>query len=200
MAACFSPRTISFLRAIKHNNDREWFKARRETYEREVREPMIAVIARLAEDFQSFAPDLVASPKMSLYRIYRDTRFSEDKKPLKTHAAAVFPHRALPKHEGAGLYFEIAPGGVWAGGGMYAPQTSQLVRLRGLVAPRDGLDVITLSFEVVAQQQTQRLLVLNDQDACTHDLILSYGAATLEKAVVVSPFGRWSAIGRPSTM
>jgi uncharacterized protein (TIGR02453 family) len=130
MAACFSPRTVSFLRAIKRNNDREWFKARRETYEREVREPMIAVIERLAEDFRSFAPDLVASPKASLYRIYRDTRFSEDKRPLKTHAAAVFPHRALAKHEGAGLYFEIAPDGVWAGGGMYAPQTSQLVRVR----------------------------------------------------------------------
>jgi len=134
MAACFSPRTVSFLRSIKRNNDREWFKARKETYEREVREPMIAVIERLAEDFRSFAPDLVASPKTSLYRIYRDTRFSEDKRPLKTHAAAVFPHRALPKHEGAGLYFEIAPDGVWAGGGMYAPQTGQLVRVREHIA------------------------------------------------------------------
>jgi uncharacterized protein (TIGR02453 family) len=130
MSASFSPRAVTFLRSLKRNNDREWFKARKETYDREIREPMIAVIARLAEDFQSFAPDLMASPKTSLYRIYRDTRFSEDKKPLKTHAAAVFPHRSLPKHEGAGLYFEIAPDGVWAGGGMYAPQSHQLVRVR----------------------------------------------------------------------
>jgi uncharacterized protein (TIGR02453 family) len=134
MAACFTPRTISFLRALKKNNDREWFKARKETYDRDVREPMIAVIERLAQDFQAFAPDLLATPQASLYRIYRDTRFSDDKTPLKTHVAAVFPHRALPKHEGAGLYFHIALDGVWAGGGMYAPQTTQLARVREHVA------------------------------------------------------------------
>src|SRR5918992_287692 len=134
MAACFSPRTVSFLGAIKRNNEREWFRARREIYEREVREPMIAVIERLAEDFQSFAPDLVASPKTSLYRIYRDTRFSENKAPLKTHVAAVFPCRNLPKHQGAGLYLEVSPRWVWVGGGMYAPETSQLQAVREHIA------------------------------------------------------------------
>ena len=61
-----------------------------------------------------------------MYRIYRDTRFSDNKAPLKTHVAAVFPPRGLPKHQGAGLYFHIALDGVWVGGGMYAPDTSQL--------------------------------------------------------------------------
>jgi uncharacterized protein (TIGR02453 family) len=134
MAASFTPRTLTFLRALKRNNDREWFKARRDIYDRDVRAPMIAVIERLAIDFQSFAPDLVATPQASLYRIYRDTRFSEDKTPLKTHAAAVFKHRALGKHEGAGLYFEIGLDGVWAGGGMYAPQTGQLLAVREHIA------------------------------------------------------------------
>jgi uncharacterized protein (TIGR02453 family) len=134
MAACFTPRTLTFLRALKRNNDREWFKARKETYDRDVREPMIAVIERLAQDFRSFAPELIASPQASLYRIYRDTRFSEDKTPLKTHVAAVFPTRSLPKHEGAGLYFHIAPNEVWAGGGMYAPQTAQLLAVREHIA------------------------------------------------------------------
>ena len=76
----------------------------------------------------------MASPKASLYRIYRDTRFSEDKTPLKTHAAAVFPWRGLARHEGAGLYFEVAPSWVWIGGGMYAPQPPQLVRVREHIA------------------------------------------------------------------
>ena len=126
----FTTDTLKFLRALKRNNDREWFKARKDEYERHVRAPMVAVIERLAIDFTRFAPELVASPKASLYRIYRDTRFSDDKTPLKTHAAAVFPWRGLARHEGAGLYFEIAPGWVWIGGGMYAPQPPQLVRVR----------------------------------------------------------------------
>src|SRR6201991_651178 len=134
MAPRFTSHTLTFLRALKRNNDREWFRARRQDYDRHVREPMLAVIEQLARDFQRIAPELVASPKTSLYRIYRDTRFSEDKTPLKTHAAAVFPWRGLARHEGAGLYFEIAPGWVWAGGGMYAPPPPQLLQVREHIA------------------------------------------------------------------
>ena len=76
---------------------------------------MTAMVERLAEDFRAFAPELVASPKVSMYRIYRDTRFSENKTPYKTHVAAVFPTRGLLKHEGAGVYFHISPDGVWVG-------------------------------------------------------------------------------------
>lgn len=130
----FTTNTLKFLRALKRNNDREWFRARREEYDQHVREPMLAVIEQLARDFQRIAPEIVASPKVSLYRIYRDTRFSEDKTPLKTHAAAVFPTRGLPRHEGAGLYFEIAPGWVWIGGGMYSPPPPQLLRVREHIA------------------------------------------------------------------
>jgi uncharacterized protein (TIGR02453 family) len=126
----FTPATLAFLRALKRHNDREWFKARRERYERDVREPMIRVIERLAVDFKRFAPEIVASPKASLYRIYRDTRFSGDKTPLKTNVAASFPWRGLHRHQGAGLYFEVAPAWVWIGGGMYAPEPPQLVKVR----------------------------------------------------------------------
>ncbi len=91
MGPRFSSDTLRFLRALARNNDREWFKARRDEYERSVRGPMIGVIERLASDFGRFAPEIVASPKASLYRIYRDTRFSADKTPLKTNAAAAFP-------------------------------------------------------------------------------------------------------------
>jgi uncharacterized protein (TIGR02453 family) len=127
---CFEPKALAFLRALKRHNDREWFKARKDEYERVLRAPMIAMIERLARDFREFAPDLAASPKISLYRIYRDTRFSEDKSPLKTHVSAVFPHLALGKGRGAGLYVEVTPEWVWAGGGMYAPDTSELQAVR----------------------------------------------------------------------
>jgi len=130
----FPPGTLTFLRALKRNNRRDWFKAHREDYERSVREPMTAIIERLAIDFRDFAPELVASPKISLYRIHRDTRFSPNKAPYKTHVAAVFPTRGLPKHEGAGLYFHISPDDVWIGGGMYAPAMPQLQAVREHIA------------------------------------------------------------------
>jgi uncharacterized protein (TIGR02453 family) len=130
----FTPKTISFLKALKRNNDREWFRVRKDQYDTHVRGPMVAVVEQLAKDFKSFAPELIASPKQSLFRIYRDTRFSSNKKPLKTHAAARFRPRDLPNPLGAGLYFEIAPGWVWIGGGMWRPEPPELVRLREHIA------------------------------------------------------------------
>jgi uncharacterized protein (TIGR02453 family) len=130
MHPSFTAKTLSFLRSLKRNNDREWFRARKAEYEHHVRGPMVAVIERLALDFGRFAPELDASPKRCIYRIYRDTRFSDDKTPLKTHIAASFRWRGLPKHRGAGLYFEVTPGWVWMGGGFYAPETADLARIR----------------------------------------------------------------------
>jgi len=130
----FTPKTLSFLRSLKRNNDREWFRARKDQYEEHVRRPMIAVVERLAVDFKSFAPELIASPKQSLFRIYRDTRFSNDKRPLKTHEGAVFRTRGFPNKEGAGVYFEVAGGWVWIGGGMWRPEPPELVKLREHIA------------------------------------------------------------------
>jgi uncharacterized protein (TIGR02453 family) len=130
----FPAETLRFLRALKRNNRREWFNAHRDDYEAYVRQPMTAIVERLAVDLRAFAPELVASPTVSMYRIYRDTRFSEDKTPYKTHIAAVFPTRGLPKHEGAGAYFHVSPEEVWIGGGMYMPQPPQLVAVREHIA------------------------------------------------------------------
>jgi uncharacterized protein (TIGR02453 family) len=130
----FSAGTLRFLRALKRNNRREWFNAHRDDYEAHVRQPMTAIVERLAIDFRAFAPELVASPKTSMYRIYRDTRFSENKTPYKTHIAAVFPTRGLLKHEGAGVYFHVSPDDVWIGGGMYSPEAPQLQSVREHIA------------------------------------------------------------------
>ena len=130
----FTTETLRFLRALKRNNDREWFRARRDRYDAHVRAPMIAVIERLAGDFPRFAPEMVASPKTSLYRIYRDTRFSDDKTPLKIQVSASFRWRGLQKGEGAGLYLEVHPQWVWMGGGFWAPPAPQLVRIREHIA------------------------------------------------------------------
>src|SRR5262245_61887619 len=126
----FGPEALTFLRALKRNNRREWFQPRKEDYERFVRAPMIAIVHRLAGDMRAFAPEVVVDPKRAVFRIYRDTRFSSDKTPYKTHIAASFPWRGVERHEGAGLYFHVSPTEVWIGGGLYAPETAQLQAVR----------------------------------------------------------------------
>jgi uncharacterized protein (TIGR02453 family) len=139
----FSHKTLAFFRRLSTHNDRAWFHAHRDEYERDVRGPMIAIVERLAADFTSFAPELVADPKVSLFRPWRDTRFTEDKRPLKTNIAAVFPHRALGRMNGAGLYFEVATSWVWIGGGIYAPDSAQLHAIREHIAANlPGLESI----------------------------------------------------------
>lgn len=134
MVSPFTRKTLAFLRALKRHNDRDWFKSRKDQYETHVRGPMVELLARLAGDFRTFAPELVADPRVSLYRIYRDTRFSDNKHPLKTHIAAHFPHRGFARNEGAGLYVEIAPAWVWIGGGIYMPSSADLRTMRAHVA------------------------------------------------------------------
>jgi uncharacterized protein (TIGR02453 family) len=130
----FTPKTLSFLRLLTRNNDRGWFHANRAEYDTHVHAPMRSVVERLAGEFPKFAPELTADPKISLFRPWRDTRFSEDKTPLKTHVAATFPYRSLGRMNGEGLYFEVAPKWVWIGGGLYSPDTAQLAALREHIA------------------------------------------------------------------
>jgi uncharacterized protein (TIGR02453 family) len=137
MASPFSPftrKTLAFLRALKRHNDREWFRGRKDQYEEHVRGPMVHLLARLAQDFRAFAPELISDPRVSLYRIYRDTRFSDDKRPLKTHIGAHFPAKGFARNEGAGLYLEVAPGWVWIGGGLYMPSSADLRAIRAHIA------------------------------------------------------------------
>jgi uncharacterized protein (TIGR02453 family) len=95
---------------------------------------MLALIARLAGDLRQFAPEVVADPKRSLYRIYRDTRFSDDKTPLKTNAAAVFPPRGFPPPRGRRLLRGDRAGWVWMGGGLYMPPPPSLYAIRERIA------------------------------------------------------------------
>jgi uncharacterized protein (TIGR02453 family) len=126
----FPKEGVRFLRSLKRNNKREWFEARKQTYLDQVKAPMEAFIVSMAEEFRSLAPELLATPKASSYRIYRDTRFSPDKTPYKTQVAAVFPPRGLGKHEGACLYVHIAPDEVFVGGGLYMPTRPDLQAVR----------------------------------------------------------------------
>ncbi len=130
----FPTAALTFLKALARHNDREWFRARKEVYERDVRGPMVAIVEQLDRDFRRFAPELVASPKTSIFRIYRDTRFSGDKSPLKTNIGALFPHRDLPRKGGAGLYVELSAKYLGLAGGLYHPSPEELRTVRQHVA------------------------------------------------------------------
>jgi uncharacterized protein (TIGR02453 family) len=132
--SAFPKEGLQFLRSLKRNNNREWFQKHKGIYETHVKQAIEDLVAAIAVEFEEFAPEMVASPKVSVYRIYRDTRFSKDKSPYKTHAAAVFPRAGLSKHEGAGFYLHIAPTELLIGGGLYMPLPEDLNAIRSHLA------------------------------------------------------------------
>jgi uncharacterized protein (TIGR02453 family) len=138
----FSPASLRFLRGLKSHNDRQWFEAHRAEYEREVRDPMREFIEEMDVRFRKFAPEIGGDPKRSMFRIHRDTRFSKDKSPYKTHAACWFKHRKASQKVGseanegsAGFYFHLEPGGnSFVGAGLWMPPRPQLNTLRDAIA------------------------------------------------------------------
>src|SRR4051812_13324256 len=103
----FPPETLIFLRGLARNNDRDWFQPRKEIYEAKIKAPMVEFIEAINGRLMDFAPDYVNDPKKAFYRIYRDTRFSKDKTPYKTHISAIFPRKGLEKHAAGGFYVQI---------------------------------------------------------------------------------------------
>ncbi len=130
----FPPEALRFLRQLKRHNDRSWFLERKEAYEQSVKGSMIELVRALGRELLSYAPEMVVEPSKAIYRIYRDVRFSPDKRPYKTHIAAVFAPQGIPKHAGAGLYFHIAPEEVLIAGGVYMPGSAELLAIRRHIA------------------------------------------------------------------
>lgn len=131
----FPPECVTFLRKLKKNNNREWFNVHKSEYEDFVKLPMQSFIASMKQSFLKIAPEIDADPKHSMFRIYRDTRFSKNKLPYKTHVAAVF-HPKGRWQGSAGFYVHIEPGAVYAGGGIYMPDSNQLKLIRKSIDER----------------------------------------------------------------
>ena len=130
----FPPEAMTFFRGLKKNNTREWFQPRKQIYDEKVKAPMLDLVTALMRRLADFAPDHVGDPNKAIYRIYRDTRFSKNKTPYKTHIAAVFPRRNLEKHCGAGYYFSVSPDEIEVGGGVYMPAPEDLRAIRDYLA------------------------------------------------------------------
>lgn len=129
----FPTEGIAFLRKLRKNNNRDWFGKHKSEYEENVKLPMQSFIASLKKPMSLLAPEIEVDPKRSLFRIYRDVRFSKNKDPYKTHVAAVF-HKKGKWEDSAGFYVHIEPDEVYAGGGIYMPDSSQVKRIRSTIA------------------------------------------------------------------
>jgi uncharacterized protein (TIGR02453 family) len=129
----FDRKGMTFLRELKANNDREWFtEERKAIYQDHLLEPMRMLLGELAARFREEGLPFMPSPKRGVFRIYRDIRFSKDKRPFKTHIAASIPYGNEPK-EGIGNYLHIEPGGCFYGGGAYFMDGLGLKRLRAAI-------------------------------------------------------------------
>jgi uncharacterized protein (TIGR02453 family) len=129
-AAHLRPEGLAFLRNLVRNNDREWFTPRKAVFEAELKEPMLAIIRKVTDAMTGFAPSFVRPAEKCLFRIYRDTRFSVNKLPYKTHVAAWWSHQGLEKTSGAGYYFHVSAKEVVIAAGAYMPEKDQLAAIR----------------------------------------------------------------------
>lgn len=129
----FRPAFFKFLRDLKAHNDREWFHANKERYERDVKDPALAFVAAMASPLRRISPHFVADPRPvggSMFRIHRDTRFARDKSPYKTQVGLHFRHERAKDAHAPGFYLHLAPGEVFAGAGIWHPETRDQLRIR----------------------------------------------------------------------
>ena len=129
----FGPELFSFLTDLRANNDRDWFAANKSRYERDLLEPSLAFIEDFAPLLEQISPHFRADARPSggsLFRIYRDTRFSKDKSPYKTNLGIHFRHERAKDAHAPGYYLHIGPGEVFAGGGIWHPGTEGATRIR----------------------------------------------------------------------
>jgi len=136
----FDKELFRFLSDLKKNNNRDWFQANKMRYENHVKGPMLAFIADFAPQLQKVHPRFVADPKPvggSMFRIYRDVRFSEDKSPYKTMASAHFKHHKAGKDVHVpGFYLHLEPGKCFTASGIWHPDAPTLLAIRNAIVKR----------------------------------------------------------------
>jgi uncharacterized protein (TIGR02453 family) len=129
----FSAEGLAFLRALRAHNDRAWFKARKATFDDELDAPFALLVADVADRLARAGLPLTGDPSTSRFRIYRDTRFSDDKRPYKTHLGAVF-NRAGTKDDDGLVYVHVEPGASFLAAGVYRPSATFLRPIREAMA------------------------------------------------------------------
>lgn len=138
MTGYFDQGLFDFLGDLAKHNNRAWFTANKERYERDLKEPFLEFIGQAGPQLQKISRNIVADPRPvggSMFRIYRDVRFARDKSPYKTHAGAHFQLGGKGVH-GPGYYLHLEPGGCFIAGGMWMPEPKPLTMIRQRIADK----------------------------------------------------------------
>ncbi|HKI89813.1 MAG TPA: DUF2461 domain-containing protein [Draconibacterium sp.] len=126
-------KVLEFLQDLSQNNNKEWFHVNRNRYEKS-RDTMLFVTEVLINEIRKFDTEIsVMNPKDCMFRIFRDVRFSNDKRPYKTNFG-IFIAKGGRKSMYAGYYLHIEPGTSFAGGGIYMPPAEPLKAIRNYLA------------------------------------------------------------------
>lgn len=131
-----TPQLFAFFRELRENNNRDWFQANKRRYEEQVREPLLQFITDFGVRLAEISPHYIADARKSggsLFRIYRDVRFSKDKTPYKTAAGIQFRHESGKDVHAPGFYLHLEPGSVFAGTGIWQPDTRTLTKIRDAI-------------------------------------------------------------------
>ena len=115
----FGPGAFAFYEQLAAEQNKVWFEANRDRYEREVRGPAVMLAEEVGAALSQRALPLTGDAKRSLFRIYRDVRFSKDKSPYKTHAGLIWMRPGCKKISPGILYLHIAVDGCFVGTGFY---------------------------------------------------------------------------------
>jgi uncharacterized protein (TIGR02453 family) len=130
----FPKQMPAFFRGLRKHNNRDWFEAHRDTYEQCVKAPMEELTVQVMAAVTRFAPEYAGQPRKAIYRIHRDTRFSNDKTPYKTHTGALLRRADLAKNESSSFYFAVSDRCLEIAGGCYMPGPDQLRMIRSHIA------------------------------------------------------------------
>ena len=132
----FTTALFEFLADLAENNRREWFQANKDRYETHVKDALLDFVSDFGERLTGISPHMVADPRPSggsMFRIYRDVRFSKDKSPYKTNAGVHFRHEVGREVHGPGLYLHLQPGNVFAAAGIWRPNSATVGKIRGAI-------------------------------------------------------------------
>lgn len=124
---------FDFFRELKANNNREWFEANKARFRASVQEPLSAFVEAMAPRLKKISKHFVADPRLnggSIFRIYRDVRFSKDKSPFKTHGGVQFRHALGKDAHAPGFYVHLDPAEIFYGGGVWLPPPPVLAKVR----------------------------------------------------------------------
>jgi uncharacterized protein (TIGR02453 family) len=136
MPTYFTPKSLKFLRALARHNERAWFQDHRDDYESHVREPFQRLLSDLQAPLAEVSRHYRADPAKvggSLFRIHRDTRFSNDKTPYKTWSGARFFHERSKTVPAPSFYLHVQPGGCFLGAGIWHPEPETQRRIRNFM-------------------------------------------------------------------